>query len=213
MCANRGRQLSLVMFFIMLAMPAMAQTTGPAVEFIRQNPDYRRAVHSVAEHYESSLRTHCASVELDWNDAKSHVALQPTLDDQNHIQTAVWAEMVPGEACGQHRRYSAITIFKDGRPSVLPLFPGETASSPTLQQDTVIYVAQALLVQDVLPKDCHIDVLETRLPGGYPAQGSPWNERWRVDACGKEYWAQVRYTPDSTGTAISASSKDVVPVE
>ena len=187
----RRRKLVLIAFATLVTSPVFAATPVDAVEFIRKVPDYRRAVESVTQQYEGSLRTHCASVQLSWDNAKVHIAAQPTLDAQGHIVNGVWVETVPGEACGQHRQYNAVAVFRDGQSSVLPLFPGESESNPVLQMDTIIHVATALTVKGVLPKGCHIDVLETQLPDGHPEQGTPWNERWRVDACNKQYWAKV----------------------
>lgn len=187
--------------------------TQTAIDVMRQYPAYRNAVESVIQKYESSLRTACPSVKADWSKAKAHVAVQPTLDDQDRIVNGIWVDTVPGTACGQQRRYNAITIFNNGEPSVLPLFPGESESSPILQADTVTQVASALLIKDVLPKGCRIDVLETKLPNGRPAPAQPWDEQWRVDACGTQYWAKVRYTPDAKGTGINVSPKEIQPLK
>lgn len=211
MHASRNRKIILTVIATMIVSPALAEQPVAAVEFIRQNPSYRNAVQSVIDTYELELRTHCASVELDWSKAKVHVALQPTLDAKNHIQASSWVETVPGEACGRHRQYNAESVFDKGRSTVFPLFPGQSESNPLLQQDTVTYVTQALIVTGDLPKNCHIDVLETQLPNGRPTQRSPWIERWRVDACGAQFWSTVDFTPDATGTAIGVSPKDIVP--
>lgn len=194
------------------AATAHAESPVSAIEYIRQNLNYRHAVESVAQKYESSLRTQCPKVQFDWNSASAHVARQPTMDAQDHIQQGVWVETLPGEACGQQRRYNAAVVFQDGEPSVLPLFPGKTDASPLLQQDTVTYVASALSAKGVAVVDCQIDVLETQLRGDYPSPGTPWHERWRVDVCGKQYWATVSYIPDATGTSISTSPKDIAAV-
>lgn len=188
-----------------------AETPNSTVETVRANPQYRHAVEVAAQQYESSLRSQCASVVLAWNQANAHVALAPTMDDQHHIVSGVWVENVPGEACGEHRAYNAITIFQAGKPFVAPLVPGESESNPVLQRDTRLYVNQALTVRGVLPQGCRVDMLETRLPDGRPHEGDPWKERWRVDACGNQYWVTVHYAPDATGTQITTSAKDVVP--
>lgn len=187
-----------------------AQTPTSPVEIVRKNPGYQHAVEAVAQQYENSLRTHCASVALDWAGAKVHVALAPTVV-QDHIVSGVWLETVPGEACGQHRQYNALTVFHDGKPAVMPLIPGESESNALLQRDTMSYLSSALIGRGVLPKGCRVDALETQLPDGRPQEGQPWKERWLADACGKTYWVMVSYVPDATGTTINVSSKDVVP--
>ncbi|WP_115527727.1 MULTISPECIES: hypothetical protein [Xanthomonas] len=203
----------IVLFVLGVASSAFAAhaQTQTAIDVMREYPAYRNAVESVIQQYESSLRTGCPSVQADWSKAKAYVAVQPTLDEQGRIVKAVWVDTVPGTACGQQRRYNSITIFNNGEPSVLPLFPGESESNPVLQKDTVTQVASALLIKDFLPKGCRIDVLETKLPGGRPAPAQPWDEQWHVDACGKQYWAKVRYIPDAKGTAISVNPKDILP--
>ncbi|WP_139120001.1 hypothetical protein [Xanthomonas graminis] len=209
----RPYKAALLVLGVSLGAASAHAQTPTAIDAMRQYPAYRHAVESVMQQYESSLRTKCASIQPDWDKASAHVAEEPTLDDQGRIVKAIWVDTVPGTACGQQRRYNAITIFNDGEPNVLPLFPGESESNPLLQRDTVPYVASALTAQGVLPKDCRIDVLETQLPDGHPPKHEPWDERWRADACGKQYWAKVRYIPDATGTTISVSPKDVTPLK
>ena len=212
MSINRRRDLVLIALAVMITMPTLAEAPVGAIEFIRKNPGYRHAIESTVQGYESSLRTRCANVELDWDSTKVHVALQPTLDAQGHIENSVWVETVPGSACGQHRQYNAVVVFHHGQSSVLPSYPGESESNPILQQDTISYLRSALMIKGVLPKGCHIDVLETQLPNGRPQQRSPWSERWRVDACGKQYWTKVDYVPHATGTTgttINVSPKDI----
>ncbi|WIH04793.1 hypothetical protein KHF85_18870 [Xanthomonas translucens pv. graminis] len=209
----RPCKAALLVLGVSLGAASAHAQTPTAIDAMRQYPAYRHAVESVMQQYESSLRAKCASIQPDWNKATARVALEPTLDDQGRIVKAIWVDTVPGTACGQQRRYNAITIFNDGEPNVLPLFPGESESNPLLQKDTVPYVASALTAQGLLPKDCRIDVLETQLPDGHPPKNAPWDERWRADACGKQYWAKVRYIPDANGTTINVSPKDVTPLK
>ncbi|WP_369934792.1 hypothetical protein [Xanthomonas tesorieronis] len=213
MLISRPHRLALLLLGAALAVTSAHAQTSTAIDAMRQYPAYRHAVESVMQQYESSLRGKCPSIQADWNKATAHVALEPTLDDQGRIVKAVWVDTVPGTACGQKRRYNAITIFNNGEPSVLPLFPGESESNPVLQRDTIPYVRNALAMKKVLPKDCEIDVLETQLPGGHPAAKQPWDEQWRVDACGTQYLAKVRYIPDATGTTISIGPRDVAPAK
>lgn len=211
MLTRRPSGIALLVLGVVSAAPFAHAQTPTAIDAMRQYPAYRQAVESVMQQYESSLRTRCASIQPDWNTATAYVALEPTLDDQGRIVKAAWVDTVPGTACGQQRRYNALTVFNAGKPSVLPLFPGESESNPTLQRDTLPYVVGALSAQGVLAKDCHMDVLETQLPGGHPPKNEPWDERWRADACGKQYWVKVRYIPDANGTTISVRPKDITP--
>jgi len=213
MLTRRPHHLALLLLGTTLGVSAAHAQTSTAIDAMRQYPAYRNAVESVMQQYESSLRSKCPSIQADWSQATAHVALEPTLDDQGRIVKAVWVDTVPGTACGQKRRYNAITVFNNGEPTVLPLFPGESESNPVLQRETIPYVRIALFMQDVLSKDCEIDVLETQLPGGHPAAKQPWSEQWRVDACGKQYWAKVRYVPDANGTTITVDPKDITPAK
>ncbi|KPL48060.1 hypothetical protein XAXN_16045 [Xanthomonas axonopodis] len=201
----------LLVLGVALGAASVQAQTQTAIDAMRKYPAYRHAVESVMQQYESSLRTACPSVQADWNKATAHVALEPTVDDQGRLIKAVWVDTVPGTACGQQRRYNAITVFDNGEPSVLPLFPGESESNPALQKDTIPQLASAMVIKDFLPKHCQVDVLETRLPGGRPAPEQPWDEQWRIDVCGRQYWTKVRYIPDATGTTINVDPKDILP--
>ncbi|CAD0334655.1 hypothetical protein [Xanthomonas hortorum] len=211
MLIHRSPTIMLLVLGVALGASSVHAQTQTAIDAMRKYPAYRHAVKSVIQQYESSLRTRCPSVQADWNKATAHVALEPTLDDQGRLIKAIWVDTVPGTACGQQRRYNAITVFDNGEPSVLPLFPGESESNPVLQKDTLPQLTSALVIKDLLPKGCQMDVLETRLPGGRPAPEQPWDEQWRIDACGRQYWTKVRYIPDATGTTINVDPKDIVP--
>jgi len=192
--------------------PCIAEPAAPpALQTVRQSPGYRNAVQTVVQQYEASLRTHCATAQLEWDKAQVHLYPPTNLDEKGQLVNATWHETVPGSACGHHRRYNTITLIRDGKPSVLPLFPGESNAGPTLQQDSVTYVGSAIVARGV-SSDCHVDILETQLPNGRPANDqTPWNERWRVDACGKQFFVTLHYIPDATGTTINVSPKETVP--
>ncbi len=214
MSSYRFRKTATIALVVLITTTTIqAEEVAPAIAAMRQFPPYRHAVETVFQQYESSLRTHCATIKTDWGKSTVYVATQPALDAQKHIVSGIWVDTVPGEACGQHRRYNAVIIFHDGQPAVLPLFPGESESNPLLQKDTLLYVGTALAAAAGVKSSCHIDILETQLPDGHPAPHTPWMERWRADACGKQYWLKVNYIPDATGTTIDVKPSDVAAVK
>ena len=50
--------------------------------------------------------------------------------------------------------------------------------------------------------------IDGETPGVLPVPGTkprPWKEAWTLDACGKRSVVEMRFIPDTTGTAIKAS--------
>jgi hypothetical protein len=63
-------------------------------------------------------------------------------------------------------------------------------------------------------KDCKsLDIVDTEYlrETGAPAEGSkgpPWDELWTFSACAGKVQLTVHFTPDPTGTSISANSNE-----
>lgn len=181
--------------------PQTTRADQLALEQMRDYAPYRETVQKVYSQYEAGLSGHCTTIDLDQATARARIERPLEVDEQGQIASGIWTEQTQGVACGEKRRYTALVIFKDGQPNVLPVFPGDSYASPSLQLDTLVSVASAIAVQGA---KCVPEVLDTTLPQGVPDKTrAPWNEAWTVRSCDAIYRVPVRFVPDATGTGFN----------
>lgn len=187
--------------------PQAARRDQLALDQMRHYAPYRAAVQGAYQKYEEALSGHCPSIDLDQATARARVELPLEVNEQGHIVNGIWTEQTQGVACGETRRYTALVIFKDSTPHVLPVFPGDSFASPALQHDALVSVASAMTVKGAR---CVPEVLDTVLPQGVPATaGAPWNETWTVRSCDQSYRVPIRFVPDATGTGFDIDPKTI----
>lgn len=190
---------------------AAPQTTPEqaALDQKRHFAPYQQAVYDVYQKYEAALSGHCTTIDLDPATARARIALPLQVDDQGRIDSGIWTEQTQGVACGEARRYTALVIFRDGTPRVLPVFPGDSFASPILQGDALVSVSSALTVKGA---QCVPEVLDTVLPQGVPDAGMAWNETWTVRSCDESYRVPIRFVPDATGTGFDIDPRTITPL-
>jgi hypothetical protein len=194
-----------------IASPAIAQSPPPAAfDSIRSSANYNTVILTTYKNYEASLSTHCADLEITAKQPP-HILAAFQLNDKGEILNAAWKEVEDGTACGQHRRYNALVVFREGKATVIGELPGETISSPILQRDSVPYENTAVAAGP----DCKSEVLDTHLVNGLPTRQSngilsPWDEHWDIRSCGKNYVVTMHFIPDATGTTIRTSPGETV---
>jgi hypothetical protein len=183
--------------------------TPPAFATVRASDSFANAVLTTYQRYESGLSTHCAKVEI--------TAKQPPvvlakfkLNGKGEILDASWKESADGTACGEQRRYNALVVISDGKPTVVPQLPGGSAASPTLQHDGLIYAVSAIPKKQAAGAACQPDVLDTAITGAPPTRQpggllSSWDEQWSIRSCDQTYLVLMHFIPDSTGTTIRTS--------
>jgi hypothetical protein len=186
------------------------QNQQQSLDAMRNFPAYQEAVLKVYQGYESGLSTHCPKIDLDMATRHAKVYAPIQIDAEGHITNGVWVERANGVACGEKRHYSALVIFKEGKPELYSLLPGDSYATPLLQHDAMLQVASAVAAAGA-GTSCSPDVIDTALPNGEPAhEGLPWDEKWTVRGCGKLYLLTLHFVPDSTGTGINISPKETV---
>ena len=178
--------------------------------------DYRESIRKSALDYESSLSTHCKSVDLEFDSVsvKLQILMLVESNDKGMPVSGRWKETVPGTACNEKRMYNVqVDVTKNGL-HFTPTYPGTAQGNPELQRDTLKNIEMDLWVISAVKRSCHAEVLDTQLVG--PAAKvmdyglmSTWEESWNVRSCGKIFTAPVKYIPDAHGTAISVRASDI----
>jgi hypothetical protein len=150
---------------------------------------------------------------------KKFVPYQPlTLDDSGNILAGAWKQIVDERGCAASRVLNVLVIAQGaGKLAVVPLLPGTTRTDPRLQKDAIPYAMQALVIaRGSAEANCTVEyVADTEnlgeegeaLPG---SKGRPWKELWTLQSCKQKALVPMRFTPDSTGTSISAGPTTAV---
>jgi hypothetical protein len=178
--------------------------------------DYRESIRKSALDYESSLSTHCKSVDLEFDSVsvKLQILMFVETNEKGMPVSGSWKETVPGTACNEKRMYNVqIDVTKKGL-HFTPTYPGTAQGNPELQRDTLKNIEMDLWVISAVKRSCRAEVIDTQLVG--PAATvldnglmSTWEESWDVRSCGKIFTAPVKYIPDAHGTAISVKASDI----
>ena len=206
------RMLLLTVVSAATVLGASAQSTNLATGKVRNDPGFHTAAETHFRAYEAALTTHCPTVAVDWAHAVDKIYGTPVVTTKGGIINATWVDTVPGNACGEARRYRVLVAIRGGHASVAPLLPGDSFASPQLEQDAVRPLADATASFFPKGQKCAVDVLDTALDGPAPAQSKePWNEVWTVRACNRKLSVPLRFVPDvvGEGTAIRIDSKTV----
>jgi hypothetical protein len=133
---------------------------------------------------------------------------------QNGLPSAgAWKEAFPVAGCGNDTTLNFFfSASKDGKISTFIGLPGTTIADPVLQKDAMTEALAAAARPET--KDCKsLDVINTDYlkEAGAPVEGSkgpPRDELWTFNACTAKVQVTVHFTPDPTGTSITASSSE-----
>lgn len=196
--------------FAAFSFSAWSQENADVAQRLAQSSDNREALTQALLAYEDTLNTHCKKLDLE---ADVHIVVLRSiqLDKNGHVADGAWKETVLGAACGVKRLYNAFVDVHGGKPAFTYMLPGTSDADPELQQDTFASLPQVVPAA----KSCSIEVLDTRLDGRHAQRLSNglagrWREKWEIRACQKLYTVSVLFIPDSSGTGVSISPKDVV---
>lgn len=178
--------------------------------------DYRESIRRSALDYESSLSTHCKSVDLEFDSisVKLQILRLVETNEKGMPVSGSWKQTVPGTACNEKRMYNVqVDVTKKGL-HFTSTYPGSAQGDAELQRDTLKNIEMDLWVISAVKRSCHAEVLDTQLVG--PAAKlmdnglmSTWEESWDVRSCGKVFTAPVKYIPDAHGTSISVRASEI----
>ncbi len=127
--------------------------------------------------------------------------------------TGAWQEAFPVAGCGNDTILNFFfSASKDEKINTFIGLPGATIADPVLQKDAMAEALTAAIRPET--KDCKsVDVTNTEYlrETGAAVEGSKgpgWDELWTFGACAIKVQVTVHFTPDPTGTSISASSSE-----
>lgn len=164
------------------------------------------------------LRQHPCS-DAQFSIQKNYVPYRPvSFDDSGNLIAGAWKQMVNEQGCGASRVLNVMVVAQGpGKLSVVPILPGATHADPILQKDALRYAMAAVVATPGGNEpNCSVGyVADTEylgeegemLPG---SKGRPWKELWTVQSCKQKALVPMRFTPDSTGTSISAGPNTAV---
>ena len=129
-----------------------------------------------------------------------------------------WRVITRLSGCGQARSFSLLyALGANGQLARIGMLPGSSVADPLLQRDALMYANLAM--GKLSPPGCkdfkYVDTAfeafgapGANVPAGREARS--WTEKWRVRACGVDGIVKLYFTPDATGTAISAKLDETV---
>lgn len=184
-----------------------------------EDPTQQQHVISGARRSTVFLQNPCADAQFSVEN--KFVPYKPlSFDGSGTIVSGAWKQIVAARGCGASHLLNVVVIAQGaGKLAVVPLLPGETHADPVLQQDAVKIAVQALAsVPGGREPNCTVGyVADTKflgqggqaLPG---SKGPPWKELWTLESCTQQMLVPMRFTPDSTGTSISAGPNNAIQI-
>lgn len=113
-----------------------------------------------------------------------------------------WVEQIVVD-CKPRTQRNFLAIMEDGKPRMIELLPGGSATDPVLQRDA--FAGSSAAVAGLKPQGCDKQwVIDTRISGERKGN-APWSEIWSYDLCGKRADVEMTFTPSaSRGTTWNA---------
>jgi hypothetical protein len=128
--------------------------------------------------------------------------------NQGHPISGVWTFRFEFVRCGESIVYNALSIAqKEGPPTIIPMVPGNTLSSPQLMQDLMLGVGVAMKIKYRSEKTCpNPKILNTELTmnqqtiekNGRKLEGV-WEEKWTALYCDVVEEVTFCLIPDGKG--------------
>ena len=228
-------KLAWTMIPLLLAAPALAQTTastkqfepapvqpdpapppvkGQTLEQMVATPAWQAPVIAAAKAQFTGTPGGCAAAKYQ---ATGNVTVfQPVqFGADGKPYAGLWAEAVSVTGCGPARQLNVLSIaHADGDPAHVALMPGTSHADPIMQKAALQY-AQAVTSRSPPPGCRQVAFTEARFvkydgpPNPEVKDGRdarPWDEDWLVQACGSTYVVNIRFKPNATGTELAGSN-------
>jgi hypothetical protein len=190
---------------------------SPELRKFMSDPEEEKIVKAQALHDWSNTVLGCTTPPT-LDVANVVVGKAPAFDKAGKPVSGTWRVITRLSGCGQAKNFSLLYAFAaNGQMVRLGMLPGSSAADPILQRDAFMYANLAM--GKLTPPGCkEFKYLDTafeafgaagpNVPAGREARS--WTEKWRVRACGVEGIVKLYFTPDATGTAISAKLNETV---
>ena len=201
---NKGPWLST----LLLAAPLLATAADPAPEqrFLA-DPHLQQNVLATAARSTVMLRHACQDATYKSADP---VEVQPMKFNEFGSPTAGELRFpVTETGCGASRQLNVrLWVQHESSIAMTPMLPGSSRADSGLQQEAWPHVMSAAGGPDANCKDSYIE--DTRSDGAAPKGKQPWKEVWTLNSCSWRAEVPVTFTPDPSGTKITAGPKNAV---
>ena len=183
---------------------------SPELAKFMSTPEEAQMVHSYGLHDWQEIVPSCATPRL--ADAQVVVHEAPKFDASGRPVSGRWQVISHVQGCGETRIFNLMYIVGPNGLTRLGTLPGTTIADPWLQKDGLMYAQMAMAqltppgCDEHLFVDTAFEAFETNLRG--PAR--PWSEKWTIRACGVEGAVRMHFSPDATGTQITARTAETV---
>ena len=190
---------------------------SPELRKFMSDPEEEKIVKAQALHDWNNVVTACEDPQL--QAANVVVGVPPRFDKAGKPVSGDWRVITRLSGCGQTRNFNLLYAFAaNGQLARLGMLPGSSAADPILQRDALMY-ANIAMSKLTTPGCKDFKYLDTTFEAfGPPGSNVPpgrearsWIEKWRVRGCGVEGIVKLYFTPDATGTAISAKLNETIP--
>lgn len=186
---------------------------SPELAKFMATPEEERMVKAYGLNDWKTIVPNCATPSLAGANVVVHVP--PRFDASGRPLSGRWQVVSRLQGCGETRTFNLMYSVGPNGLTRLGTLPGTTAADPVLQKDGLMYAQMAMAGS--APADCKkylyldtaFEAFETNLVSG---RGRPWTEKWTVRACGVDAVVRMHFTPDATGTQITASTRETVRV-
>lgn len=182
--------------------PRMLIEDSPIHKFVYSEASYRK-MYEVAVFQDRKLSIECGT-RYDIKPQKL-VIMQPITMEEGVLEPSagVWKYQFEALRCGKTKIYNMIYGVQNGILKNVPLFPGNTISSPMLLRDAVRAAIGGAIIKSKskCSKDLQVYDVETIvLPEASSSQpeGS-WVDKWTFLACGEMIISHMVYVPDGNG--------------
>lgn len=213
------RQLLLAATFLALLSVCSAAAPDAAAAFVRLLADPAEQQQVISGAGRSAVLSQNPCDAAAFGIEPNYVPYQRvSFDDNGTIVSGAWKQMVDEHGCGASRVLNVVVVAQGaGKLTVVPLLPGATHADPVLQKDALRYamVAVATTPGGNEP-NCSVGyVADTEYLGEegealLGSKGRPWKEMWTIQSCKQKALVPMRFTPDPTGTSISAGPNKAV---
>lgn len=214
----RGNKKRLIAAFgivigLIIARPALADDERYSA-FLK-DPVLRQNIINAAAKSTVILQNPCPTAQ--YSVATTPIILKPMDFDSAGLATAGMVRFpVKEEGCGIARLLNVLVWTQGpGAAGTSPLAPGSTIADPILQKDAGGRAYDAAMRAALPDAACRIKYLadtefvDRQNSAEDPSKLVSWREKWTIVLCNKKVIVPIRFTPDSTGTAILAGGSEM----
>lgn len=196
-----------VIFALVATGTSAQQIAGGNLAKLRQTPGYQKTILGAAFKAVSWISSGCSSQGASIGRELSVHVVPVLVNAQLQPQSGAWIEHVSVEKCDHPRRLNVLfQVVTPGVNVTVTLLPGTTRADLILQKDATPLVLAAAGIDPGGCKPIYVaDTAYARPAGPSSIPGkTAWSELWTVAQCQSRTDVEVTFTPDRTGTRITA---------